>query len=275
MMRTRLRLALGAAAVLADELPPDGPRHRFLARGTGDPADGPATRLVTVHPPPPGGPHAGMVLDRLAAIRVLGHPGLAAPLATGAFDDGTWVVEAIPTRATLAERVQEGSPLAVQEIVRVLRDTARALSALHRQGLSHGALEADAIELGGEHAVLHRLGGRTDGTVRGDLDALGAIAAMTLEAREAGLPPTRRDRVPGELVTLVAQLRDEQPGRRPATAEAVLERLDWFPATRRGALASLVDGAGRGARAPGERRLAIGLAIIGLAMLAVWLFARA
>lgn len=274
-MRNRLRLAVGDAAVIDEELEAEGAVHRFTARGPADPPDGAATRLVSVLPPPPAGPPGGAVLDRLAAIRVIGSPALAAPLATGTFDDGTWVVESLPVGPTVAERLAGGGPMPVQRVIRLLRDTARALSALHRHGLTHGALAAGVLEETPEGFVLHGLARRLDATVSDDLHALGTVARAALDTASGDRSPgTRRRTVPVELDRLVAALVDPDPAVRPATAAAVLRALDRFPVGESTPLGALIDGAGRGARLPDERRAALLLGALGVLLILGWLFLR-
>jgi serine/threonine-protein kinase len=218
------------------------------------------------------------VLDRLAAIRVVGSPALGAPLATGTFDGGTWVVESVPAGTTLAERIRDGGPLAVQRVVRLLRDAARALSALHRHGLVHGGIDPSGIEETGSGFILHGLARRLDGSVNGDLHAIGEVAWLALVGREPAAgdrsPRRVRRKLPVDLDRLVAALLDPDPAGRPASAEAVLEALDRFPVEEETSLGTLIDGAGRGARLPGERRTAVILGVIGVLVILGWLVLR-
>lgn len=278
MTRAELRLAVGAAAVVGEELPPIGALRRFEARGPGDPSDGPPTRLVLVHPPPPDGPARGVMLDRMAAIRAIRHGALAAPLACGHADRATWVVEALPRAPTLADRADPLAPLSVQETVRLLRETARALSALHRAGMTHGALGAEAVECAPDRLGVHRLGHAHDGSVAADLHQLGRVGWLALVGREATAtdrsPRRERESVPPNLDRLIASLLDPAAAGRPTTTEAVLEALDWFPIREPTPLRALIDGAGRGARPPNERRAAIALALVAAAMLLIWVLTR-
>ena len=239
MTRAELQLALGPAAVLGEEVPPHGASRRFVARGPADRPDAPPTRMVIVHPAAPVGPVRGTMLERMAAIRALRPDSLAAPLATG------------------------------------MRECARALSALHRGGLSHGALDPAAIEW--EGGALHRLGHAHEGAPPDDLRALGAVGWRALLGRDPApddrTPSAERSGIPLPLDRVVARLLDPDAAGRPASAEFVLEQLDWFPAQEATPLRPLVDGAGRGARLPRERQAAIGLALVGLALFLAWLLA--
>lgn len=278
MTRAELRLAVGAAAVVDEELPPIGMVRRFAARGPGDPFDGPPTRVVLVHPPPPEGPVRGAMLDRMAAIRAIRHGSLAAPLACGHVAGSTWVVEALPVAPTLADRVDPLAPISVQETVRLLRETARALSALHRAGMTHGVLGAAAVECAPDHVRIHHLGHAHGGSVAADLQDLGRVGWLALVGREATAadrsPRRDRDSVPAALDRLVASLLDPDPAARPISAETVLEALDWFPIQEPTPLRTLIDGAGRGARLPNERRAAIALALVAAALLLIWALTR-
>src|SRR5690606_29320036 len=166
---------VGPAATIVEELSRDGERRIFAARA---PHESPGTRpsrLVVLHPPPPAGPPAGVLLDRMASIRAVSHPVLAAPLATGADEVQAWVVEPAPMVATLADRLAAGSVLPVHDIVRLLRDGARALAALHRRGLHHGALEAHLVTFDTAGLRIFGLGRAHSGSVADDLQALGVI----------------------------------------------------------------------------------------------------
>jgi hypothetical protein len=274
MSEARLRLALGAAAVLGDPLPALGPHRRFAARGPGDPP-GSVTRLVVVHPA--GVTTTGAMVERMAAIRAARHEGLMAPLATGEVDGEVWIVEPIPIAPTIAERLEGGAAMPTQEVVQVLRGVARALSALHRAGLAHGGITAESVSWAAGKTSLGHLGHAPTGSPVGDLHHLGLLGKRMLAARE----PTHerptgsgRRRVPAELETMLARLSDPD-GRQRLSAEQVLEGLDWFPDRQRSPLRSLLDGAGRGARLPGERRIGLLLAAGGVLLFVLWvLFGR-
>lgn len=276
MTRAELQLAIGAAAVIGEELAPRGTLRCFAGRSPDAATGGPVTRVVLLHPLPPEGPVRGRMLERMAGIRTLRHGGLVAPLATGVLHDHTWVVEALPATLTLEDRVRDGGAVSVQEAVRVLRESARALSALHRGGMTHGALDAGAVECGATVA-LHRLGHADGGTMTDDLHALGRLGWLALIGRPWQVgdrsPRARRDSVPTELDLIIAGLLDPDAASRTASAEVVLEQLDWFPDHRPTPLRALIDGAGRGARLPHERRAAIALAAVGVALLFFWLLA--
>lgn len=278
MNLSRLQLSVGAAGVIVEELPRDGDRRIFAARAPHESVGARPSRLVVLHPSPPAGPQPGALLDRMASIRAVSHPVLAAPLATGSNESQAWVVEPAPMVATLAARLDSGSLLPMHDTVRLLRDGARALAALHRRGLHHGALDATVVTFDTAGLRVFGLGRRLDGSIAGDLHALGALAqrAMLGDAELGGDSQRyRRHAVPEPLTQLLATLTAEDPAHRPATADAVLTALDWFPAPAQRSHRTLLDGVGRGGRPPGHRQAAMLLAIAAVVLLLAWLFLRA
>ncbi len=272
MTLARLQLAVGNSALIHQELPPDGPRRIFAARAPGEAADAVVSRLVIWHPAPPDGPLAGALLDRMASIRALSHAAVVAPLATGTIDDSSWVVEPAPTGITLASRLASHGSLPHSEVVRLLRDTARALAAMHRRGICHGALSVDAIVMRGDGVQLHHLGRRLPGSVAGDLAALGTIGRAAV-ARQAGSGGPQRV-VPAELLAILDRLDAADPAARPATADQVLTALDQFPGGDTSRAHLLFDSRGRAARDPGQRRTAMLLAGVAVLLLVIWLLIR-
>jgi hypothetical protein len=274
---SRLQLALGRAATLVERLPDDGVLQRFAARAP-DAPDGVATRLVVVHPPVPDGPTSGALLDRMAAIRTAAHPAIAAPLATGDVDASAWVVEPWEPEHLVAERLDTHGPLSVQDTVRLLRDVARALTVMHRRGLGHGAISAETVAFSPQGATLHGLGRAVAFTPTADLAALGRLGVSALTGRRALADSAdwrrRRPAVPSALATILDGLLGAEAARVPPTAEGVLERLDEFPAVRQGHDRGIVEGTPRGARVPGQRQMAMLLALTAVAMMVVWLLTR-
>lgn len=271
MTLARLQLAVGSAAILDEERQPDGPRRVFTARAPDEsPTDLPS-RLVIWHPAAPDGPLQGTLLDRMASIRSLGHPALAALLAVGPIDDAAWVIEPAPKAMTLAARLASGGPLPQQEVTRLLREVARALTSMHRRGICHGALTTEAITLRGNGVKLHRLGRRVDGTVADDLAALAVIGRAATE-----FDPSRggsRRVIPTALADLLDWLDDEDPARRPSSASEILVALDAFPGAPTDS-SDLFEGSGMRGRAPGERRTAMLLAAVAVLLVTVWFLFR-
>lgn len=273
---SRLQLSVGAAATIVEELSGDGVRRLFAALAPHEPAGARPSRLVVLHPAAPDGPAPGAMLDRMASIRAVSHPVLAAPLATGSESGRVWVVEPAPMVATLAERLAAGSLLPVHDTVRLLRDGARALAALHRRGLHHGALDASVVTFDTAGLRIFGLGRTQGGSVSDDLHALGSLAQRALHGEaETGNGRHRRHAVPEQLEQLLLGMTNEDPGQRPANADTVLTALDWFPSPGQSAHRTLLDGASRGARPAGHRHAAMLLAVAAVVLFLAWLVIRA
>ena len=273
MTVARLQLAVGTAASLVEEVAQDESRRVFTARAPHETEGVRVSRLVVLHPLPPHGPTPGALLDRMASIRAIGHPALAAPLATGTADGAAWVVEPAPGTATLHERLGSGTLLTVHDAVRLLREGARALAALHRRGLHHGAIDARLLTFDTGGLRIYGLGRGTGGSASADLHRLGMVVQRTMQGDLAyGVVRTRV--MPPPLEELLASLTSEDPGARPASADAVLTALDWFPSAGQGTHRTLLDSAGRGGRPPGHRRAALLLAVAAVVLLLTWLLVR-
>ena len=139
-LRPRLQLSLGAVAVLGDEIAGVAGRRRFAAHER-------ETRrriIVTLHAPSPSGPALPALQRRLDVLRELGHATLDLPLACGEVDGCAWVAELAPSVPTLSDRLA-GGPLPLHQAVSMIRDVTRALVAMHRRDICHGAIELDAI----------------------------------------------------------------------------------------------------------------------------------
>jgi len=274
----RLQLALGRAATLVEPLDDDGPRQRFAARAPSDREGDTPSRLVIVHPAAPAGPTSGALLDRMAAIRAAGHPSVAAPLATGDVDGRAWVVEPHDPGHLVSHRLLQQGKLSVHDTIRLLRDLARALAALHRRQIGHGALTAETATLGRDGATLHGLGRGVAFSPAADLSALGRLGVLALLGRQPtdGTAELVRQRpaVPATLVQLLDTMLRCESARTPLTADAVLESLDEFPARRSLGSRGIVEGISRGARLPGQRRVAMLLAVLAIGLLVAWLVVR-
>jgi hypothetical protein len=201
----------------------------------------------------------------MAAIRVAGHPGVVPPLATGEVEGRAWVVEPLPS-ATLADTVAERGGLTPAAVVELLRGTARALEALHRRGIAHGALSAAVIGWDGSAPLLHGLGRTVSADPQPDWQALGRIAGEALAGASAGSFP--------ELAAVLDRLRHAGFDGPPVNGEAILRSLDRFPGAKAPAAESLVDGRGRGRRDPTERRTILLAALAGVLLLIWFLLGR-
>lgn len=266
-LHSRLQLSLGAVAELGDELAGVAGRRRFAAVAR----EGSHPVIVTLHLPPPAGPDAAALRRRLDGLRELGHGTLELPLACGELDGCAWVADAVPSVPAAADRLAAG-PLPLAQAVSVIRDIARALAAMHRRGIFHGAIDLDVVGLGGRGARLGGLGLSLGGSPRDDLDALGRVAWALLngERRPTSVRPLSQLRrgVSLELDALCASLVAADAADRPQRAEAILDALDAIPTPRRNSLTSVVDPGLHDARPRrGLGWLILGAAIVALAIL--------
>jgi hypothetical protein len=238
-LRQRLQLALGTRAMLAAEIPGADGRRAFRAAH-----DGEVAVVVTVHRAPPGGPTVEMMHDRIDRLRQLGHDIIDVPLGDGDLDGHVWVMEADPTLPSVRDRLARG-PLPLAHGVSVIRDLTRALAAMHRRGITHGAIDLQTIRIG-DGLRICGLGQAVGGSVREDIDALGRVAWSLLSGEPDGDPARplsaiRRGVAPG-LDLLFVALRAPDPHDRPQGAQDILEALDAVPTRRSNSLASIVDG---------------------------------
>lgn len=239
-LRQRLQLALGSQAELRGELR-CAPAHRAFAgvRRSDDRAV-----IVTVHPAPPAGPAPDAVRDHVVKVRELEHELLELPLAHGDLDGRAWVLEAVPPEVAALDRLHAG-PLPLAHAVSALRDLARALTAAHRRGITHGAINLETVRITTDGARLSGIGRSMSGSVRGDLDAVGEVAWSLLTGETDSrtsrpLSKIRRGIAPS-LEALCVSLRAPDPRHRPQRAEAILDALDAVPTRRSSSLASIVD----------------------------------
>lgn len=263
----QLRLATGTAAELIEPLPHDGTLQLFAARAINS-ADGRPSRVVVVHRVPPDGPTAGALLDRMASIRAASHTGIAAPLATGEVNGQGWIVEPLTPSATMAQRLAMRGGLSTSETVGLLRDTARALAALHRRGVAHGALTLSGLALEGHGVILHRLGRTTSTDTDGDWRTLGTMMQQVITQSRSG-----RHQFPQAIIDLVARMTTAGTTGPGLTANEILGVLDRFPSSGTTSEFALVDGVGRGNRDHSDRRTLLLAALAGV-LVVLWFLLR-
>ncbi|MGH7522995.1 MAG: hypothetical protein ACREK8_01685 [Gemmatimonadales bacterium] len=234
----RLRLSFPMDIELGSELASTAGRRRFSATVGGQSA------IITLHSKPPVGLHAVDVEERLAGLQTLRHSNITLPLAWGELDSAAWVAETVPAVPTIIDRMAGGA-LPIAEAVAVIRDLTRAVAAMHRRGIWHGAIDLDVIDHAPDGARLGGVGLSLGASRRDDLDALGRVAWALLsgDRRPAAVQPLSRLRrgVPPELDGLCVSFLAPVLADRPASAESILEALDAVPTSRRNPLTSLVD----------------------------------
>ena len=261
-VRQRLQLSLGDRAELGEESLVGADRRAFVASTR----DGGIAVVVTLHQAPPGGPDPDAMQSRVSRLRELEHGVVDVPLAAGNLDGHAWVMEAVSLLPSARDRLAAGRvPLA--EGVSAIRDLARALAALHRRGITHGAIDLQTVRIGSAGLRLGGVGQALGGSVRDDLDALGEVAWSLLsgevERRSARPLSTIRRGVAPSLDALCAHLRAPDPRHRPQRAEAVLDALDAVPTRRSSPLESIVDVGVHDVRPPrGVAWLVVGAAIL-------------
>ncbi len=98
------------------------------------------------------------LLAELRAFVGFSHPHLVATLEVGEHEGRQVAVFERGPGAPLARRLAERGPLEPREALRVVRDVATGLSALHRSGRAHGDVRAEKVLDDGQRAVLCDLG---------------------------------------------------------------------------------------------------------------------
>lgn len=266
-MRKRLQLNLGLQMDFGDEVPSEAGGRAFAAIQR----EGGESVVVVVHRAPPDGPDATAMRGRLAQLRQLEHGVLDLPTSDGDLDGHFWSVDLVSPFPAANDRLDDGR-LPIPLAVSVIRDLARALAAIHRRGITHGAIDLHTVRIGDAGARLGGFGDTLGGSVRGDLDALGYVAWALLsgdmeQSSVRRLSKVRRG-VPASLDKLCASFCARNTADRPQRAETVLEALDAIPTRRRNPLTTIVDGDWHDVR---PRRafgwLVFGAAIVVLALL--------
>ncbi|MCA9535324.1 MAG: protein kinase [Myxococcales bacterium] len=202
-------------------------------------------------------------LDKLMTVS---HPNLVVPLEHGEDGGQLWYLRPYVAGTTLSERLAQG-PLPMDEALSVCGQVADALHALHRAGLLHRDLcpERIILQADGRAVILDATVAapvdsaheRVFGTApfvspeevegkptsfRSDLYALGCILyaalageppfdgaiADVLSAQLNQTPPPLKVELGAEVRTLLDQLLDKEPRRRPFSAQKVARTLVTF-----------------------------------------------
>jgi hypothetical protein len=209
----------------------------------------------------------------MASIMALRHPALAAPLAVGEWQGQAWTVEPRPEGQGLDIQLSHGLSMRLDESIRILREVARGLAVLHRHGLAHGDLQAAHIFNGARGTAITGLGRNASGSTTADLRALGQMAMAMLGgelADSTGWAPMIR--IPVELDQIIRRLVSDTA---PPSAPDLLAALDHHIGRSVVPADSFLEESSRDARAPGARRRALVLGILGaVALLLLWVLTR-
>lgn len=188
-------------------------------------------------------------VERFAAaargLRELDHPALARVHDAGVAGGVPFVVTDPVAGATLADLVAAGGPLPFDEAVRLGRDVAGALAALHGRGLTHGRLGPDSVVRHPDGAfVLVDVDAALDAEDRdaaphADQRGLGALLSFALtgaaEADESDRVSGLRPDVPGWLDVLVARCLVGEPRGHFEDLEDLERALRYAPPVPEGA----------------------------------------
>ena len=185
---------------------------------------------------------AVQMLREACILEALSHPGVPRVFECGVLSDKRpWVAMELIEGTTIAELVNDG-PLAVSDLVVVLRTVADVLEHAHARGVVHHRL--------GESSVVRTPSRKSPFSVRGwgdvvthdsnlaaepsgDIFALGGLAFRALTGASLTSGASARAQcpsVPVELTTLIDEMLASAPSGRP-TASEVRDRATWLAET--------------------------------------------
>jgi eukaryotic-like serine/threonine-protein kinase len=187
-------------------------------------------RDVAIRVHTPGGPAAHSWITRALTAGGLATPALAmvydaseGTLGPDGSGGGAYVVNEWIDGETLAERLSR-SPLPDREARTVLRRLADGVAEAHRVGLAVGGLAPENVVLRPNGLVGLRGVPAAEGTVEGDITALGALLEFALTGRtsdgSAAMPGISPD-----LAALVRRARSTEPGQGLTSAAAMAALL--------------------------------------------------
>jgi hypothetical protein len=217
-----------------DQLAPDEPTATGVIRSWRA-RDRVLNRDVALRVHTPGGPAA-----RAWIARALTAGGLATPALSMVYDaaEGTpddspaaYVVNEWIEGQTLADRLTSG-PLPEREARAVVRRLAEGVAEAHRVGLAVGGLNPDHVVLRPGGLVGLLAVPAAEGTVPGDVAALGALLELCLTGRrgdEPGVAPPVI--VQPDLAALVRRARSTEPGTALSSVAAMAALLGERPRT--------------------------------------------
>jgi len=134
-----------------------------------------------------GGTVFDEVRARVESLLRLGDPALLVPSRVAMVRDDEVVVAELPRdECTLRAIVNARGPLKAGQCVWWGMAAAQALSTLHRHGMAHGALDADAVIVAhGRVAIARLVDGRADATAADDVAALGRLLVSVVRSADA------------------------------------------------------------------------------------------
>ncbi|TKJ26491.1 protein kinase family protein [Blastococcus sp. CCUG 61487] len=195
-------------------------------------------RDVAVRVHTPAGPAAHAWITRALTAGGLATPALAMvydasegsgdPQAPGG---AAYVVNEWIDGESLSDRLLQG-PLPEREIRTVLRRLAEGVAEAHRVGLAVGGLTPENVVLRPNGLVGLRGVPAADGTVDGDVSALGELLHVCLTGLRPGEPEPRPLHGPSDLVALARRARSTEAGQGLSSVAAMAAILAERPRTR-------------------------------------------
>jgi hypothetical protein len=194
-------------------------------------------RDVAIRVHTPAGPAAHEWISRALTAGGLATPALAMvydasegvgdPQAPGG---AAYVVNEWIEGETLAERLRRG-PLPEREVRTVLRRLAEGVAEAHRVGLAVGGLTPENVVLRPNGLVGLRAVPAANGTVDGDIAALGGLLETCLTGDPSGPHTTAAQHGPSDLVALARRARSTEPGQALTSVAAMATLLAARPPT--------------------------------------------
>ncbi len=188
-------------------------------------------RDVAIRVHTPAGPAAHAWISRALTAGGLATPALAMvyDASEGTGDPTTpggaaYVVNEWIDGETLAERLTRG-PMPDREARTVLRRLAEGVAEAHRVGLAVGGLTPHNVVLRPNGLVGLRAVPAAEGTIDGDIAALGALLEACLTGLDPSQPGQRRLTGPSDLVALVRRARSTEPGQGLSSVAAMASLL--------------------------------------------------
>ena len=152
----RLRRAVGDRYSVEAPIAQGGMGTVFLARDRKH-AHRPVA-LKVLRPEIAGALGAERFVSEIRIAAVLNHPHIVPVFDSGEADGLLFYVMPLVEGETLRERLQRGPPLSTEEIVRIVRDVASALSYAHQHDVVHRDIKPENIILSGDEPIVTDFG---------------------------------------------------------------------------------------------------------------------